>query len=144
MYTEILSEIGLTKSEIDVYISLLDMGISTTGPIIKRAGIASGKAYLILDKLAKKGLVTYSIETGKKNYKATDPSILKNRNGYPGCDARIMPTNMKTPAWFMVYKNTSLIVLQNEKPVAVEIVNQEIADSFKAYFDDLWKRSKIF
>jgi len=55
-----------------------------------------------------------------------------------------MPTNIKTPAWFMVYDDTSLIVLQFENAVAVEIINQDIADSFKAYFNDLWKRSKPF
>ena len=52
---ELLAEIGLTKSEIAVYFALLEIGSSTTGPIIKEAGIASGKAYLILDKLLEKG-----------------------------------------------------------------------------------------
>lgn len=76
--------------------------------------------------------------------KGTDPEILRNRNSYKGCDTRYMSSNMKTPAWFMVYKDVSVIFLQNKKPVAVEIINQEIADSFKAYYDDLWKRSKPF
>ncbi len=68
MYEELLTEIGLTKSEIAVYFALLELGSSTTGPIIKKANIASGKAYLILDKLAQKGLVTYSIKSKTKNY----------------------------------------------------------------------------
>ncbi len=76
MYEEILIEIGLTKSEIAVYFSLLDLGSSTTGPIIKKAGIASGKAYLILDKLALKGLVTHVIKSGRKHYQAKDPERL--------------------------------------------------------------------
>jgi len=76
MYEDILTEIGLTKSEIAVYFALLELGSSTTGPIIKKAEIASGKAYLILDKLISKGLVTYLIKGGTKNYQAKDPERL--------------------------------------------------------------------
>jgi sugar-specific transcriptional regulator TrmB len=78
MYEELLTEIGLTKSEIAVYFALLEIGSSTTGPIIKKAGIASGKAYLILDKLILKGLVTHVIKAGTKNYHAKDPEQLLN------------------------------------------------------------------
>ena len=73
MYEELLSGIGLNKSEIAVYFALLEIGSSTTGPIIKKAGISAGKAYLILDKLLEKGLVTYSIKGGTKSYQAKDP-----------------------------------------------------------------------
>lgn len=76
MYEDILAEIGLTKSEIAVYLALLKIGSSTTGPIIKMASISSGKAYPILDKLIKKGLVTYSIISGMKYYQAKDPEKL--------------------------------------------------------------------
>lgn len=76
MYEDLFIEIGLTKSEIAVYFALLEMGSSTTGPIIKKAGIASGKAYIVLDKLITKGLVTYAIKSGTKYYQAKDPERL--------------------------------------------------------------------
>jgi sugar-specific transcriptional regulator TrmB len=76
MYEDLLTEIGLTKSEIAVYLALLEIGPSTTGPIIKKAKIASGKAYLILDKLVLKGLVTHVIKSGTKHYQAKDPEQL--------------------------------------------------------------------
>ena len=76
MYEELLTDIGLTKSEISVYFALLELGSSSTGPIIKKANIASGKAYLILDKLIIKGLVTYVIKSGTKYYQAKDPERL--------------------------------------------------------------------
>ena len=69
----ILEEIGLTKSEILVYLALIDIGESTTGPIIKKAGIAAGKAYIIMDKLLQKGLVTHVIKENIKYYHAADP-----------------------------------------------------------------------
>ena len=76
----------------------------------------------------------------------TDPEILKNRNSYKLCDTRYMPTDIKTPEWFLNYKDTTAIFLHipGKKAVAVEIVNQDIANSFKAYFDDMWKRTKPF
>lgn len=73
MYEEILTNIGFARSEILVYFALLEIGSSTTGPIIKKSGIASGKAYLVLDKLAKKGLITFTIKSGTKYYSAKDP-----------------------------------------------------------------------
>jgi len=76
MYEELLSEIGLTQSEIAVYFALLEIGSSSTGLIIKKSRIASGKAYLILDKLIQKGLVTYAIRAGTKYYQAKDPERL--------------------------------------------------------------------
>src|SRR3989344_9555172 len=76
MYEELLTDIGLTKSEISVYFALLELGSSSTGPIIKKANIASGKAYLILDKLIIKGLVTHVIKSGTKYYQAKDPERL--------------------------------------------------------------------
>ena len=76
MYEDLLSEIGMTKSEIAVYLALLELGSSTTGSIIKKAGIASGKAYIVLDKLILKGIVTYSIKAGTKHYYAKDPERL--------------------------------------------------------------------
>jgi len=74
----------------------------------------------------------------------TDRKILINRNGYKGCDARYMPTGIKTPAYFLIYKDTVMIAISSEDPIAIEIVSQEIADSFKAYFEQFWKNSKPF
>lgn len=76
MYEDLLQDIGLTKSEVSVYFALLEIGSSTTGPIIKKAQIASGKAYLILDKLVQKGLVTHVIQSNIKYYQAKDPEKL--------------------------------------------------------------------
>lgn len=74
----------------------------------------------------------------------TPRDILKNRNSFKGTDARYMSTDIKTPATFLIYKDTVTIILQSPQEIAVEIVNQAIADSFMAYFDDFWKLSKPF
>ncbi len=74
----------------------------------------------------------------------TSRTILENRNSYKGSNARYMPTDMKTPSYFLVYKDTLMIAIPSESPLAIEIISQEIADSFMAYFEEYWKRSKPF
>jgi predicted transcriptional regulator len=250
MELETLKEAGLTEGEAKVYLALLKLGQSTTGPIIEESKVANSIIYRILEKLIETGIVSYITKEKTKYFKAenprkileyleekkqnieqskdkieslmpfllkmtteedtstfvyegfkgfqtafehyyqklkkdeeyyswgvypiqdekyhlywekdhlrrkksgirckilfnqgTDKEILKNRNSFWGCDARYMPSSIKTPAWFITYKNVTGIFLQSKKPIVVEIINKEIADSFKAYFDDLWNKSKPF
>lgn len=251
MNIEIFKEAGLTSGETKVYLTLLELGNSTTGPVIDNCGIARSIIYQILEKLIQKGLVSYIIKDKTKYYQATDPQklleyieekkkkleenkkeienllpqllakqknakvkeaqiyggfkgiqtvhehsylklkkgeeyfylgipslqedkyhlywqkdhkrrvemgikcrllfnqgtdikILKNRNRFRGCNARFMPMDIKTPAWIMGYKDTSVIGLQSEEGMAIEVINQDVADSFKAYFESFWRISKSF
>ena len=74
MNEKVLEEIGLTKGEIKVYLTLLKLGETTTGKIIEEAQISSGKIYEILDKLIKKGLVSFIIKDKTKYFNATSPN----------------------------------------------------------------------
>jgi hypothetical protein len=69
---------------------------------------------------------------------------MKDRNSQPLCEARHMPIGMITPAEIEVYKDTTLVITITTEPICIEIVSQEVADSFKAYFDQFWRRSKPF
>jgi HTH-type transcriptional regulator, sugar sensing transcriptional regulator len=74
MNEQLLEEIGLTKGEIKVYLTLLKIGETTTGKIIDQAQISSGKIYEILEKLMKKGLVSYIIKEKTKHFSAASPN----------------------------------------------------------------------
>jgi sugar-specific transcriptional regulator TrmB len=74
----------------------------------------------------------------------TDRKILENRNSYVGSDARYMPSDLQTPAWFFGYKDVTVIGLPSKNPISIEITNPAIAASFRAYFEDIWARSKPF
>jgi len=74
MELEALQKIGLTPGEIKVYIALLHIGTSTAGPIAKEAKVARSKLYDILDRLAKKGVVSHSVKNGTKYFSAAEPS----------------------------------------------------------------------
>lgn len=71
-----LEQIGLNKSEIKVYLSLLKIGASTTGPIITESKTANSKIYEVLEKLIQKGLVSYFTKENVKYYKANNPKML--------------------------------------------------------------------
>lgn len=71
-----LEEIGLNKSEIKVYIILLKLGASSTGPIINKSKTANSKIYGVLEKLIQKGLVSHFTKEGVKYYKAASPKMI--------------------------------------------------------------------
>lgn len=68
-----LREIGLTESEISVYLSLLELGDSTRANIVKASQIAGSKVYDILERLQVKGLVSIYIKNKVKHFKPTSP-----------------------------------------------------------------------
>ncbi len=70
----------------------------------------------------------------------TKKEIIDNRNSFKGCEARYMPGSIKTPAEIMIYKDTVMIAIARKDTIAIEIVNQDIADSFKEYFDAFWNQ----
>lgn len=74
----------------------------------------------------------------------TDIKIVKNRDSFKLCDARHMPIDIITPSSLLVYKDTTTIIIQHPEVIAIEIINQEVAVSFKAYFEEFWKLSKKF
>ena len=69
-----LEKIGLTESEIKVYLALLRLGETTAGPIVDEAKVTRSKIYDILERLKNKGLVSHIIKDSTKYFSAADPS----------------------------------------------------------------------
>ena len=59
MNLKILEEIGLTKGEIKVYLTLLKIGNTTSGRIINESGVSRSKVYDVLERLKQKGLAIH-------------------------------------------------------------------------------------
>lgn len=76
MQKEILKEVGLSEREISVYVSLIEIGSTTTGPLVKKSGVQNAKIYETLEKLIKKGLVTFIIKGKTKYFQASNPKSL--------------------------------------------------------------------
>jgi sugar-specific transcriptional regulator TrmB len=78
MINETLQDVGLSKRESICYSALLELGSSRVGKIVKKNDIPSSKIYEILDKLIKRGFVTYVIKNNVKHYQASNPKVLLN------------------------------------------------------------------
>ncbi|MFH1290016.1 MAG: helix-turn-helix domain-containing protein [Nanoarchaeota archaeon] len=74
MDVRILEDLGFTGGEIKVYLTLLELGNTTTGPIISKSGVARSKVYEILEKLEEKGLVTESIRENTRYFQPSSPN----------------------------------------------------------------------
>lgn len=77
MNTTILEEIGLSKTETKIYLTLLKTGQTTTTKIVRESGIHASKVYEFLDRLIQKGLVSYVIKSNKKHFSTSEPETLK-------------------------------------------------------------------
>ena len=71
-----LELLGLSPRESAVYYALLKSGPTTTSRIIKDTGIPSSKIYDVLERLIQKGLASYILVSGKKEFRATNPNKL--------------------------------------------------------------------
>ncbi|MDD4983851.1 MAG: helix-turn-helix domain-containing protein [Candidatus ainarchaeum sp.] len=76
MEKELLLNLGLTEREIKVYLALLVLGSTTTGPLSKRSEIPNCKIYETLDKLIEKGLVSFILKSSVKYFQPSSPDAL--------------------------------------------------------------------
>lgn len=61
---------------------------------------------------------------------------------YRPVQVRYMPENVITPSWTSIYENEMLIGIMGERPVALFTKNKQMADSFRNYFELMWKLGK--
>src|SRR3989338_4097634 len=78
MDISILEDIGLTKNESIVYLTLIKIGNSGAGEILKISGLNSGKIYETLESLKRKGLISESILNHTSSFAASDTSQLSD------------------------------------------------------------------
>lgn len=69
----LLRDIGLTKTETEVYLILLNLNEVIASKIAEKTKISRPHVYDALNKLIEKGMATYVIKNGKKHFKPTDP-----------------------------------------------------------------------
>lgn len=74
MYETIFWDFGLSKYETKIYLALIEIGEASTGQILKKAEIHTGKIYQILESLKQKGFVSEVIKNGVKKFFPTDPN----------------------------------------------------------------------
>ncbi len=78
METTALEQLGLTKNQSIVYLSLLKLGSSSAQNIIKESGLHRSRVYDSLERLEDLGLVSYVVKDFKKYFQAAKPEKLLN------------------------------------------------------------------
>jgi predicted transcriptional regulator len=73
-----LEEIGLSKNEAKVYLSLVYLGCTTAGKISKHSKVPRPNVYDALERLQEKGLVSHVMKDEKMHFEASDPKALMN------------------------------------------------------------------
>lgn len=76
MEQQTLVELGLNDKEATLYLRLLREGATTASRLAKLTGLNRTTAYLELDGLLHKGLVSYVIRDAKRYYQAANPEKL--------------------------------------------------------------------
>lgn len=71
-----LIELGLTEAEAKVYMSLLGLGSTLVGPVIKKTGLHRATTYETLQRLIEKGLASFLVKGKKKYFEASAPERL--------------------------------------------------------------------
>ena len=78
MNMKILSELGLSDREIAVYLALIRLSPTTTGPLVRASKVTNAKIYETLGKLIDKGLASYIYRGRIKYFQSADPETLLN------------------------------------------------------------------
>lgn len=73
-----LLDIGLTNAESKIYLSLLKLGKSKAGKIIKSTGLQSSVVHNGLNMLLEKGFIGYIVIGSVREYHALDPKIIED------------------------------------------------------------------
>jgi len=78
MDVEILEDFGLTRSEINVYLTILELGSSGAKAIVNKSELQSSVVYRALDSLAEKGLIGFIMVGKRKIYQSISPEHFLN------------------------------------------------------------------
>lgn len=73
---EQLEKLGFSPKEADVYVALLELGNAVVSDVAKKASINRSTAYVILESLAERGLVSISENHNVKVFSVTHPERL--------------------------------------------------------------------
>src|SRR3989338_10227689 len=70
---ETLMEIGLSREEIKVYLTMLNLGSNLASKISEETKINRSHIYQLLERLISKGFVGYVIKENRKYFSAVNP-----------------------------------------------------------------------
>ena len=152
---QVLQNFGLTKAEVNLYITLLKIGEGTASELAHKTNTNRTFAYDRLKKLVGSGLVSYVVKDNKKYFKAANPSqilaILKEKeeqikNILPELKKlRIDEVAGPKIEIFSSKKGIRTVlnlVFKDKKEVLIHGSINKFKDSMKEYYD-IWNQRRI-
>lgn len=130
METEALKEIGLTDTEIKVYVTLLQEGQSLASAISEKSKVERAVTYHILEKLMRKGLVSYVIRENRKYFNAAEPEKLKDL------------LKEQEAALNDIIPELTKLKKQDNQQISIEVFRGK--EGFKTVLDDLIRDKKPY
>jgi len=73
MEKKILTDLGLTNNEVEVYLSLLRLGFATVNDIAKKTGLHRQAVYDALERMLDKGFTSFVMKNNVMHFKALAP-----------------------------------------------------------------------
>ncbi|MDP2924897.1 MAG: helix-turn-helix domain-containing protein [Nanoarchaeota archaeon] len=130
MLNETLKRVGLTEGEVKVYNALIRIGISSLNNIHEKTGLERRSIYDILNKLIEKGMVTYTIEKGKRSFQITHPNKILSYIEEKEYELNNLKKEIKKEI-------SSIIEIYNENkpPIKAEVYRGK--EGFKALSEDM-------
>ncbi len=130
MNYEMLKKFGLTNTEIKIYITLLKIGQNLASKISHSANVERAVTYHTLEKLIRKGLVSYYIKENRKYFTAADPEKLRDL------------LREKEDALTDILPHLAQLKHQNEQPLAIEVFRG--VEGFKTVLEDIIREKQSY
>jgi sugar-specific transcriptional regulator TrmB len=128
MIKEILKELGFSDYEINIYLTLVELGESTPSKVAEKARIHRRNVYDALNRLVKKGFVSLIIKNNRKYYSAVNPNRIKSmfKEKIELIDTLLPPLKLKF----------------KESQVEQEVKLLEGREGIKSFFEDMYEEAK--
>ncbi|MFA5797039.1 MAG: helix-turn-helix domain-containing protein [Candidatus Woesearchaeota archaeon] len=132
MNKDALKSVGMTNSEVEVYLDLIMNDQSSASEIAERVQIARTYVYDALAHLIQKGIISYVLKNNRKVFQAKDPEKLVEYIEYKEKQLEIQKNEIKN----LIPELKKCKVLKSTKP-KVEIL--EGPEGLKTAFNDIVK-----
>jgi sugar-specific transcriptional regulator TrmB len=76
METKVLEDLGMSQTEIKIFLKLLEGGELKSGKIIELTGLQSSSVFSSVNSMIKKGFVSYIRKNKTKYYRASNPETI--------------------------------------------------------------------
>lgn len=127
IYKENLKELGLTKWEIDLYLTLLKIGDAKKKDITRQSAIPPSKIYEVANKLINKGLLSSLKINGVTRFSVASPNrivqLLEDKQNRIGRQARELSETISKNRLVESFKASEVFIYKGQKGIINAINN---------------------